>query len=432
MLEDSVKTQLKELIKNGNFDLELISFELDIPMKELKKLVNQVEKEQKIEEEQIQANHERMQRMREKYNSIYSQHLNNQQIQKLDSVQIKKIEGTIQRIKEITEKIANQNQNEKVKPKVLGTILDEIKNIQDLQLSIEQCQELIKLLETETMKGITVNHESTMAITKIRYIIIKKLIDAINLKLVHCENVEELRKMQKLLTPEMRKQNYILISSIDSKIENMISMINQKKIAQEMKNNISPEIKKLAESITLGTIENMEAKKIIQDEIDKDKAKTGSKYSESKVIKQVKTALIEFTEIKDPEDTIARLKEILDCELSQVITIVVKNYISKNDFEKAKDICEKYSKSNKDSSVRTTLKFLKSDIRNLELAQFIIRILKSKSIPELDSSYITMLDNGLSQGNVRMNMISLGESEDGKRNITLEDIWVPQDKEKDR
>ena len=59
MVSNIIEKEVKNLIKKG-FDLELISFELDIPIEELKPI-----------EVELKSNSLKMQKLRERYNNEY-------------------------------------------------------------------------------------------------------------------------------------------------------------------------------------------------------------------------------------------------------------------------------------------------------------------------------------------------------------------------
>lgn len=81
MIENSEVEEIKKLIKNG-FDLELISFELDIPIEEIKQYKLELETAKKFnslrgysEKEIINSKNKyaypKMEQMREKYKKIF-------------------------------------------------------------------------------------------------------------------------------------------------------------------------------------------------------------------------------------------------------------------------------------------------------------------------------------------------------------------------
>lgn len=47
---------------------------------------------------------------------------------------------------------------------------------------------------------------------------------------------------------------------------------------------------------------------------------------------------------------------------------------------------------------------------------------------EEDRSYFELVEKGLKMGNVKLNSVPLGKSQDGLKNIYLSDIWETQEK----
>ena len=154
--------EVKKLIKNG-FDLELISFELDIPIEEIKQCKMELETMKQpnstrtysakeiIDNENKQA-HSKMQQMRERYKKLYftSNEIEVKQPKELPRQKVEQINSVIAEIEEIAESIKELPKKERRKE--VNAILTKLKQIEEYQLTIEQAEKLHYILQSEELK----------------------------------------------------------------------------------------------------------------------------------------------------------------------------------------------------------------------------------------------------------------------------------------
>ena len=121
MIKDNEVDEIKELIQSG-FDLELISFELDIPLEDIKQIKQKIDKQERTKKSkrysysEIVSNrnkeaHQKMQQMRERYKNLYFKsnkvdsvdnvkQLSEEEIEIINSC-ITKIQNSIEEIRDI-------------------------------------------------------------------------------------------------------------------------------------------------------------------------------------------------------------------------------------------------------------------------------------------------------------------------------------------
>lgn len=72
----------------------------------------------------------------------------------------------------------------------------------------------------------------------------------------------------------------------------------------------------------------------------------------------------------------------------------------------------------------TYIKRLKKEIRNDEISNIVLKVINMRGIDiEEERIYFELIEKGLKMGNIKLEEISLGKSQDGLKFITLADIW---------
>ena len=207
MIKHSEIEEIKKLIKNG-FDLELMSFELDIPIEEIMQYKLELEKTNKskpiktysareiIDNKNKQA-HSKMQQMREQYKKLFfkvdkvevktPKELTNQEIELINSV-ITEIEEMVKGMKNLSKKERRKEAN---------VILIKIKKIENYQLTIEQSEKLYSLIQSEELEKLNLNTTDKINsyINRTKKTIVKKLTDAIDIAQLQTEDLQELKNL---------------------------------------------------------------------------------------------------------------------------------------------------------------------------------------------------------------------------------------------
>lgn len=447
MIKNNEIEEIKQIIKKG-FDLELISFELDIPIEELKKYKDEIERNNNlsktkkhnekeiIDKKNIKA-HSKMQKMREKYNQIFfTDNKKEINLPNVSKQQIELINSVITEIEKNIRELKSQPKAE-IRKKV-GTILTELNKIESYPLTVEQSEKLYILMKSKDLEKLNLKSTDKIDtyINKKRKMVIKKLAKSIDIAQSQTENLEELKNLQRKLTMEMAQKNPILVGSVISKIENKILKINQQKALYRIRNSISNDIEYIIKELANGTLDKEKAIKIIEEEArkriesrEKTKFSLTEEQEKKQIIIQIKTLLMENPQkysIKNPEATIIQIQELCGGEQEQAIRTVVNNFIEIKNFEKAKEICNKYSNKDNRITFQKFIRSLRNQIKKAEIGDLVLKGLNVTGNEE--RIYFELIEKGLNTGNVKLNDIYLGKTQDGLRKIYLSDIWENQEK----
>ena len=447
--------EVKKLIKNG-FNLELISFELDIPIEEIKQCKLELETMKQpnstrtysakeiIDSENKQA-HSKMQQMKERYRKLYftSNKIEVKQPKELPRQKVEQINLVIAEIEEIVESIKELPKKERRKE--VNAILSKLKQIEEYQLTIEQAEKLHYILQSEELKKLnsSITDKIDFYMNRSRKIVIKKLAEAIDIAQAQSDELEELKGLERKLTMGMQQNNQIVVGAVKSRIGNKISKIIQQKAIDRIRNDVPEDIEFIIREIANGTLNIQIANKIIDKEAKKrvqKKPKTRFSLTEEQekrqILIQIRTVLIEKSEqyhIDNPEKTILQIQELCGGELEQAIRTVVKNLTNVKDFERAKEVCNKFSSKDNESSLSVYIRKLRKQIRNDEISDIVLKGLNMNGTEREERTYFELIEKGIKMGNIKLGAVSLGKSQDGLRNITLADIWVDENqKEKSR
>lgn len=229
MIEQNKLEEIKKLIKSG-FDLELISFELDIPIEVIEKCKIQLDNQSINKRNNNNKNaSSKMEQMREKYNSLFFQ--NNKEEVKLPKgltqQEVKIINSVISTIEETINEMKESSKKERITG--VKTILSEMKRIKNYQLTIEQAEKLNTLMQlSEGLTKLNIS-EIDYSMNKQRKMIVKKLAESVDFKQYQTEDLEELKLLAEKLTTKMQKANPLVVDSVKRKIETKIAKIQQRK-----------------------------------------------------------------------------------------------------------------------------------------------------------------------------------------------------------
>ena len=277
--------EIKELIKKG-FDLELISFELDIPIEEVKRLKLELEAErennftkqydnERIINDEIKNANLKMEQIRTRYKKLFfkSNKIDTEQTINLKKQNDELVNSAILEIEKIEEILKNNEGHSKKEIKEMSkTINTELKRIEEYQLTAEQAEKLYYLINSKTLKKIKFGNDDkkyNYRMSRNRKIILRKLTEAIDLVQTQTEDLEELKNLEKKLTFEMQKNNQILIGTVKSKIENKILKINQQKAIDKIRNDVPENVELIIKSLAKGTLDINKANQIIKEEAEK-------------------------------------------------------------------------------------------------------------------------------------------------------------------
>lgn len=443
MLKPNEVEEIKKLIKYG-FDLDLISFEFDIPIEDIKQCKLELEEKRKNDlnkkrsTKKVVKNNQpdsKIKQMRERYKKLFLSSDTTEFVQPIEIPQetVDKINIVITEIEEIVKTIKELPKKESRKE--ASTVLKQLKKIENDPLTIEQAEKLLSLMQSEKLGFLKLNNADNIDIyiNKRKRKIVRKLAEAVDIAQSETEDIEELKRLKKELTANSQI-DHIYVGVVKSRIENKISRLTQQKAINRIKNQIPKEIEDIIIDIAKGRLDISKANEIIEKEAQKRvNSKPQNKFTlteeqeKRQILIQIKTVLRENPEkyyIENPERTIMQVQELCGGELEQAISIVVKNFINIKDFSKAKEVCDNFYKKSKESSFLIYIRRLKKQIRNGEIGELVLKLINMNGSEEEEIANYQIIEKGLEMGNIKLDTVVLGKSKDGLRTITLADVWA--------
>lgn len=308
-MENRLNDEIKDIVASGKYDLELISFEFDIPIEKLKKYQNELIEKRK-----------------------------NDSKQSLNDIEISDETGGL---------IAkfNKCKSERDKEKRARIISRLISNIKTINLSIEQCEILLSEIEQKDI------------IKEVKGPVLKrgielKYLNAINDKINEITNTDALKELKKKLTDTICMNNPIIANGLRIKIDEQINKINSNKAIKQLYQSISPDILLIVSDLASGIMKSEKALELISNEAQK-RMRIGPKtifalneeQQRKQVIMQIKGCLkknaIQYP-ICNPKATIEQLQTLGDINQIDAIGIVIQNMIERSKFEDARKLCDEY------------------------------------------------------------------------------------------
>ena len=431
MIKPNEMEQIKEILKSGFEDLELIAFEYEIPLEYVKKIKREIKKNQ----EKSNTNF-KLKKMREKYNALFYKIYNEQAKGKreLNEAEIEEINEVIAEVSKLIEQIGQAPKEEK--NGIVSKIFKQIRKIETYTLTIDQLEQLNSLMQSERLEGLKSRPTDPIEanINKRRREIIDKLAKAIEIQQSQTEDLEELKMLQKKITGQMVRTSQIVAGGVKSRIESKINRIKEKQASSVTSAELSIPIENIIKGLANGELDIERAVEAVYEETEKrnlNKAKTKfaltPEQEQKRILAQIKTVLKKNSKdfpIKNPYATVELLQELSKEDLEYSINTVVCNLLEQKEFEKAKELCEHYSDdSDLQNSFSQYVYRLKKGIRNAEIGDMVMKGIDMIGSAEEQEKYFELIEKGIKLANIKLSSISLGRSQDGTRNITLADIW---------
>lgn len=453
MLKQKEVEEIKKLIQSG-FDIELISFELDVPIEQVRQCKIDIENSKNnsttraiysardIIDKRNNHAHSKISQMREKYRQLYFRSNKVEVIRPkpLSQQDMELIRTVIATVQETIEKMKTLPKKEK--RKIASSILSELKKIEEYQLPMAEAEQLYGLMCSNELQGL-----NSSATDRIDYYMSKqksrsasKFAKAVENEQYDVDDIEELQRLDRKLTGSMIKENPISVGAVKSRISSRITAIQQQQAIDRIRNDIPISIILVISDLASGNIDMQKANAIIDEEAKRRvESKPKSRFSlteeqeRRQVLIQIRTAITEKADkfhIQDPEKTVLLIQQLCGGELVQSIRAVVKNLTARKDFETAKSICDKFSRQNKDEDTESEhtkyIRGLRNEIRNAEISDIVMKAINMNGTAEEERTYFELIEKGLRMGNVKLTAISLGKSKDGVKSITLADIWTDE------
>lgn len=465
--------EVRKLIESGFDDLELIAFELDIPIEQVKQCKVDVEASKQkntlqkplgarnvgrtevkkintintgFNEENYKA-HVKMDRIRDRFNELVygnkkqgTEGTNqyekaNKKSKELSSKEIELIERTYMSIDEKIQEIQLSGNNRVKKSELAREIIALFKKIDGYELSVGLAEKLYVLMNKKELDRLKPGYVDQIddAIRIVRKKTTTKLAKALEARLDECKNIEELLALSKMITEKMSRESQIFVGGLKSSISNKIMQLQQQQTIDRMKNDIPMNIASVIRDLVSGKINMQSANGIIDEEARKkvqNSPKTKFALSEDaqrrQVLMQIKTVLVEKATtyaVQVPETVIRQLQELCGIGQEEAIRIVVRNCISRKDYKTARSVCDTNDIKNEYGYTVKNIASLRDEILHAEFADVVLEGMSIAKTYQDEKAYIDMIQKAIDAGKIRATGVKLGKSVDGLRNVTLADIW---------
>ena len=464
--------EVKKLIENGFDDLELIAFELDIPIEQVKQCKADIEsnkqkatsqnsnKEQSIvkpdtkkrktidsdfKEENYKA-HVKMKKMKEKFDElVYGKKKQDEKDEKdekasekpkqLSPKEIEKINMSIVIIEGKIQEVKDAGRNRIRKSEIGREIVAQFKKIDGYQLSMEQAEKIYTLINSRELDRLRARHDDLIdnAIALVRRKTTTQFVQAIELKLAESNDIQELQALSKLITEKMAREGQIFVGGIKSSISNKIMKLQQKQRIEKIRNDIPMNIASVIQELVAGKIDIQVANGLIDEEAKK-RVDSGPKTKfalsadaqKRQILMQIKTVLAErgtTYAIQDTETVIRQLQELCGIGQEEAVRIVVKNCIGRKDYKIARSVCDRNEIKNEYGFTVKSIASLRDEINHAEFGDIVLEGINNTRTQVEEKAYIDMIEKALNSGKIRTTGVKLGKSVDGLRDVTLADIW---------
>lgn len=435
--------EIIELVRYG-CDPELIAFEFDVPINEIKETINAEAKKTFLNRES------KMNKIRVKYfNQYYSYDSNDGNVASMEPTpqEEKNVQEVIDYLKREQENIENMSDfNRKA---ILNVMLKELKILDTTNSTLEQTEEIKKMIDRDEFKNISKKRGEKCArefyLRKRR--VEKRYSQLIEEKAKKTTDIKELIELKKKITPEMAREN-LLISNIKGRIENKITTINSKVMQYEMRNNVSPEIRGIVIDIAEGTLNMQEAQQTILKEahkrVEEAKKATNGRVAlseqqyERQIAIQIRTLLSEKGNdyrIKDVKNSMQVLSEFPEkIPSSQAFRVVVDNLASQEKFKQAIDLCNsnisRMTFEGGETLISQAARSKKREIALKQIGSMIKEKIENKVSDEDDQMFMSLLERRLENEKIRLDAIQIGKDSSQTKSIRLSDIWYEKNREK--
>ena len=437
------KEEIIELVKYG-CDPELIAFEFNVPIDEIKKVIDTEAKKTFLSRES------KMNKIRVKYfNQYYSYDSNDGNVASMEPTpqEEKNVQEVIDYLKREQENIENMSDfNRKA---ILNVMLKELKILDTTNSTLEQTEEIKKMIDRDEFKNISKKRGEKgvreFYLRKRR--VEKRYSQLIEEKDKKTTDIKKLIELKKKITPEMAREN-LLISNIKGRIENKITTINSKVMQYEMRNNVSPEIRGIVIDIAEGTINMQEAQQTILKEahkrVEEAKKATNGRVAlseqqyERQIAIQIRTLLSEQGNdyrIKDVKNSMQVLSEFPEkIPSSQAFRVVVDNLASQEKFKQAIDLCDsnisRMTFEGGETLISQAARSKKREIALRQIGSMIKEKIENKVSDEDDQMFMSLLERRLENEKIRLDAIQIGKDSSQTKSIRLSDIWYEKNREK--
>ena len=439
---------IKEIIADGFDDLEAISFEMDIPMVTLMNIKRQVIKEksiqarkeasekEKIERQKVEARAKTMDRieiLRRNYERIYNG-LDAKTSEKELPVEIPDnpvVESSIKRIESILEEIKDKKEK-------INNVFKEINGIKNELMSLEQAQRIVSILmdgkNLPVPQGVNDKSQRFLFGTY-RSKMVKKLVDGVKTKAALTDDIDELKKLNKILSSEVERVDYMAVSPIRANIQSKITRIQTEKKNYEMEHEFSENIITIVENLVSKNINEEVIDIAIDSEIQRRISNSTIKYSLANTPErqraQIYYRVINALEVLAKDYPIQRADKVIEAlekkfhmGFDSNFRAVINNYIERNEMVAARYLCDRFNGIyGANINCSNSINRIRGDITRAEIGQIVLRGIQTDASDKAKNDFIDLFERRMKEHRYSYSLIPLGRTKDGKKKITLQDIW---------
>lgn len=345
---------------------------------------------------------------------------------------IEEVDNYIDRIELMLKKIEEMYSNGKDVRQYLYQIRDRLKMGNNYSFTLEQALRLRNLLDYNFFNDIASKDDFYRStINSMRYKADKKLEISARAEL---SEINDIGLLERLRDSFPKDDSKLLGRSegIRTSIEKRISSLQREETAKKDDMQISKEMQFILRGISTGKLDVSMAKKLIEELATRKCNKATGRFAltqqdqERRIVTMIRQILINQFDrypIKDMAYAMACLENLSNGETTINLNAVIENSLGGKRYEEAKRFCDGYIKGIEDINIRKTIYTLKRKITTHEIGNLVYTALASEFTEEQERGIWSTLKNKIRQGNLALSSIIIGRSKDGKRTITMQDIW---------
>ncbi|MBQ3409418.1 MAG: hypothetical protein IJH12_09475 [Clostridia bacterium] len=440
---------VKEIILDGYDNLDIISFELDIPMKDLIAIKRQADNEKmqarrraenirSMEDTRAQSI-QKIWQLRRNYECVY----NGMSI----DTEFKEVPKEIpdnETVERVMKEIEELFDNEKVqKSKRLLKVLGMIKEAKDERFSLEQAEKIVTIIrdrELLPMPNEDRNKSLNYIVTKYKKAMVAKLVEAIKIKLELTNDVEELKALNRKLPYEVQQIDPISVAPLKLRISSKITKIQTDRAIYNMENNFSDGIITIVENLASKKVDTKLVSQLVDNEVKvRIESNHGQKYflldknqQKTQVFFKIAKALEKYAEqyhIQNPARVMEVLEEQFGMGFDNNFRAVIHNYIERKEYNAAKLLCDYYVRNfGTEAEQFNAINRIRVEIQKAEIGDIILRGIHAQATVEEQERFFELLEKRMKTHNYAPISIPLGKTKDGMKKITLADIWEEERK----
>ena len=320
---------------------------------------------------------------------------------------------------------------------LIKSIVSCAKLVNEKNIDINQARQLIDIMKNDKIQYALKHCKPKIRgnVNKLKVRAQGKLVKNFEEEVGQASDLETLKELQKRVKTYVQN-GYEYMNAVNASISNKIQKLQMGEWNRQIREDIPKEIKLIISDIAKGKLDINIAKNIIAEQARKKiKGRKITRFSlteeqeRKQFLSKIDIALREQGlkyPIEDPEKTMQILQELTTTGLTMRLNIVVSNLLERKKFNQAKELCKKYERSKDNYEDNIYIYNLEKTIRNAEIGDIVYRAIYSDMSPEEETKFWISLQEGLRKGNVKMKSVPLGKTQDGLRNITLQDVW-PED-----